>query len=62
MKQWVCSVCGYVHTGDNAPEVCPQCKVPQDKFKEKVEFNKHIKRYPSYFVVQLVRHKNKQMI
>lgn len=38
MKQWVCSVCGYVHTGDNAPEVCPQCKVPQDKFKEKVEF------------------------
>ena len=26
MKRWVCKVCGYVHTGDNAPEVCPQCK------------------------------------
>lgn len=25
MKKWVCKVCGYVHTGDNAPEVCPQC-------------------------------------
>lgn len=37
MKQWVCSVCGYVHTGDNAPEVCPQCKASKDKFKEKVE-------------------------
>lgn len=25
MKKWVCKVCGYVHTGDNAPETCPQC-------------------------------------
>lgn len=24
-KKYVCSVCGYVHTGDNAPEECPQC-------------------------------------
>lgn len=36
MKKWVCSVCGYVHTGDNAPEVCPQCKAGKDKFKEQV--------------------------
>ena len=26
MKKWRCKICGYVHTGDNAPEVCPQCK------------------------------------
>lgn len=26
MKKWRCKVCGYVHTGDNAPEACPQCK------------------------------------
>lgn len=26
MKKWVCKVCGYVYTGDNAPEICPQCK------------------------------------
>ena len=38
MKQWVCSVCGYVHTGDEAPDQCPQCKVPKDKFNEKVAF------------------------
>lgn len=24
-KKFVCSVCGYVHIGDAAPEVCPQC-------------------------------------
>ncbi|WP_343019715.1 rubredoxin-like domain-containing protein, partial [Blautia obeum] len=23
MAKWVCSVCGYVHEGDAAPEVCP---------------------------------------
>lgn len=25
-KQFVCKVCGYVHTGDKAPDVCPQCQ------------------------------------
>ena len=24
-KKYVCSVCGYVYTGDKAPEECPQC-------------------------------------
>ncbi len=31
-KKWVCSVCGYVHEGDEAPEKCPICKVPASKF------------------------------
>ena len=31
MKKFVCSVCGYVHEGDQAPEKCPQCKVPAEK-------------------------------
>ena len=30
--KFVCSVCGYVHEGDSAPEVCPICKAPADKF------------------------------
>ena len=30
--KWVCTVCGYVHEGDTAPEKCPVCKVPADKF------------------------------
>ena len=34
MKKFVCSVCGYVHEGDAAPEKCPQCGVGADKFKE----------------------------
>ena len=33
MKKFVCPVCGYVHEGDSAPEKCPICKVPGEKFK-----------------------------
>lgn len=36
MKKFVCTVCGYVHEGENPPEKCPQCGVPADKFKEQV--------------------------
>ena len=25
-KKFVCRICGYVHEGDSAPEICPQCK------------------------------------
>lgn len=34
MKQFKCTVCGYIHTGDAAPEQCPICKVGPDKFVE----------------------------
>lgn len=33
-KKFICTVCGYVHEGDAAPERCPQCKAPASKFKE----------------------------
>ena len=36
MKKFVCSVCGYVHTGDNPPAECPVCHVPASKFTEQV--------------------------
>ena len=36
-KKFVCSVCGYVHEGNEAPEKCPLCKVSKDKFNEVVE-------------------------
>ncbi|MGI6248862.1 MAG: rubredoxin-like domain-containing protein [Acutalibacteraceae bacterium] len=29
---WKCTVCGYLHAGDAAPEACPKCGVPADKF------------------------------
>ena len=34
MKKFVCTICGYVHEGDAAPEKCPICKAGADKFKE----------------------------
>ena len=34
MKKFVCTVCGYVYEGEQAPEVCPICKVGADKFME----------------------------
>ncbi len=30
--KYVCSVCGYVHEGDSAPEKCPVCGAPAEKF------------------------------
>lgn len=37
MKKFVCGICGYVHEGVNAPEFCPQCKAPANKFNEQAE-------------------------
>ena len=36
MKKFVCSVCGYVYEGEAAPEFCPVCKAPAEKFVEQV--------------------------
>ncbi|MEF9923501.1 MAG: NADH peroxidase [Muribaculaceae bacterium] len=36
-KRFICTVCGYVHEGETAPEKCPQCNVPASKFKELVD-------------------------
>ena len=37
--KYVCSVCGYVHEGDNLPDdyKCPLCKAPATKFNKVVE-------------------------
>ena len=34
MKKFVCTVCGYVHEGDQAPAECPICHAPASKFIE----------------------------
>ena len=34
MKKFVCSVCGYTHEGDSAPDVCPVCDAPASAFTE----------------------------
>ena len=33
-KKFRCTVCGYIHEGNEAPERRPLCKVPSDKFVE----------------------------
>jgi len=40
MKKFICSVCGFVYEGEEAPAKCPQCGVPASKFKELVETGK----------------------
>ena len=39
MKKFVCKVCGYVHEGETAPEKCPVCKQPAEKFEEMTEMS-----------------------
>ena len=34
VKRWRCTVCGYVHTGDEPPEKCPVCDAPKQMFQE----------------------------
>ena len=35
--KYVCQVCGYVHEGNEAPEKCPVCGAPADKFTAQSE-------------------------
>lgn len=34
---WKCRQCGYIHEGEEAPEVCPTCGFPKAYFERKVE-------------------------
>ena len=36
-KGWKCRNCGYIHEGENAPEVCPTCNHPQAYFERRAE-------------------------
>ena len=31
-KKYVCAICGYVHEGESAPDKCPICNAPAEKF------------------------------
>ena len=35
-NKFICTICGFVHEGEEAPDFCPQCKQPKSKFKEAV--------------------------
>ena len=36
-QEWKCNNCGYIHTGPNAPDMCPACAHPQAHFEIFVE-------------------------
>ncbi|MFA6065079.1 MAG: hypothetical protein WCW44_03985 [archaeon] len=41
-KFWKCTICGDMHYGEKAPEKCPTCNYPREKYIEikKEEFIK----------------------
>lgn len=45
MKKFKCGVCGYTHTGDEAPGVCPVCGAGKDKFTESSEKGMSLQEY-----------------
>ena len=43
-REWKCSVCGYIHRGNEPPEECPQCSSSSKEYselkdKQKLKFN-----------------------
>ena len=37
MKKWQCTICGYIHEGDEPPETCPVCGADKSQFIELIE-------------------------
>ena len=31
--KWICKVCGYIHEGDQPPDICPVCKAGKEAFE-----------------------------
>ncbi len=42
MKKFVCSVCGYTYEGEQAPDACPVCHQPGEKFREEAVGEKEL--------------------
>ena len=45
MKKFVCTVCGYVHEGTEAPAECPICHKSAEVFKEVEEKAEAVKKF-----------------
>lgn len=33
MKMWRCKICGYLHEGDEPPDICPNCGYSKEYFE-----------------------------
>ncbi len=58
-KKWMCSVCGYIHEGPEAPERCPQCKQPREKF---VEVNQDKLEFATEHIIGVAKGCDEEMI
>ena len=39
--QWKCTICNYVHEGDQPPDICPVCKKPKEFFEPETSSSGH---------------------
>ena len=62
MKKFRCTVCGYVHEGDAAPEKCPLCKAPASKFVEVVEVEGGALSFADEHVIGVAKGCDEEMI
>lgn len=57
-KKYRCTVCGYIHEGNEAPAVCPMCGATADKFElvggEKKKLNKNSNSYTIIYATIVV--------
>ncbi len=37
MKKFRCTVCNFIYEGNNAPDKCPRCGAPKEKFQQIAE-------------------------
>ncbi len=49
-KKFKCTVCGYIHEGDKAPDFCPVCNAPASKFVE-IETKKTVNTNSNVYTV-----------
>jgi len=36
VKRWLCPICGHEHTGDKAPDRCPNCEYEDSDWLEEM--------------------------
>ncbi len=62
MKKFRCTVCGYIHEGNEAPERCPLCKAPKEKFVEIIESDEKKLTFADEHVIGVAKGCSDEMI